>query len=588
MIMKKHLLLFYFFSITISFAQSSKLKQLEKYLNESDITKSGLIINTINKNTFTANDNAKLNYLKAIYYKSINKDDLAFNQFINAKKQYQSLNKKDTIALINLEIVSLLLAIEKSNVDYKPFLNECLEYANTKNNNHELVSKIFFQVGKSYYDKNPKLALKYFKDALKENSKTTQQLFKGRIHGNIGATYAHDKLKMPDSAMINYNLAQKIYENLGEDNYIFNILMNKGKLLSKNKKFEEAIQYYHKADSITITEYKNKNKEILYGYMAEAYKSIGNFKNSIEYIDKQNLHQDILNEEEQKKAIKELEVKYKTQQKELQIVKLENREIMNYSIIGFLIIVVTTSVLAYKNLSKKKKIIEQEKLLETQKLETTLKEQELHEIDVMLESQEKERQRIANELHDNLGSMLATLKLNFENLKRHDSSPTDTETKLFEKTDDLIEEAYQKVRNISHLKNLGVIGSEGLLIAVKKMAEKMSVIEKLQINVIPHGLNERLENTLEVMLFRMIQELCTNIIKHSEATEVNIYLTQHSDNELNIIIEDNGKGFDPKTVVATSGIGLKSIEKKVEQINGTFTIDSIISKGTTIIIDLPI
>lgn len=81
---------------------------------------------------------------------------------------------------------------------------------------------------------------------------------------------------------------------------------------------------------------------------------------------------------------------------------------MNYSIIGFLIITVTLSILAYKNLSKKKKIAEQEKLIEIQKLETTLKEQELHEIDLMLESQEKERQRIANELHDNLGSMLAT------------------------------------------------------------------------------------------------------------------------------------------------------------------------------------
>ena len=184
--------------------------------------------------------------------------------------------------------------------------------------------------------------------------------------------------------------------------------------------------------------------------------------------------------------------------------------------------------------------------------------------------------------------MLATLKLNFENLKRHDTDSDNKEAKLFEKTDSLIDEAYQKVRNISHLKNLGVIGSEGLVVAVKKMAEKMSVLNKLQINVIPHGLNERLENTLEVTLFRIIQELCTNIIKHSEATEVNINLTQYENNELNIIVEDNGKGFDSKNIVATSGIGLKNIEKKIEQMNGTFTIDSNISVGTSIIIDLPI
>jgi signal transduction histidine kinase len=86
----------------------------------------------------------------------------------------------------------------------------------------------------------------------------------------------------------------------------------------------------------------------------------------------------------------------------------------------------------------------------------------------------------------------------------------------------------------------------------------------------------------------MIQELCTNIIKHSQANEVNIYLTQHNNSEINIIIEDNGKGFNPKQAMLKDGIGLKSIEKKVEQMGGTFTIDSVISKGTTIIIDSPI
>jgi len=101
-------------------------------------------------------------------------------------------------------------------------------------------------------------------------------------------------------------------------------------------------------------------------------------------------------------------------------------------------------------------------------------------------------------------------------------------------------------------------------------------------------MNERLENQKEIMLFRIIQELGTNIIKHSEATEVNIYLTQHNHTDINIIIEDNGKGFDPKKIKYNDGIGLKTIEKKVEQMDGTFTIDSVINKGTTIIIDLPL
>lgn len=116
----------------------------------------------------------------------------------------------------------------------------------------------------------------------------------------------------------------------------------------------------------------------------------------------------------------------------------------------------------------------------------------------------------------------------------------------------------------------------------------MTVINRLTINVIPFGLTQRLANSTEITLFRIIQELCTNIIKHSEADEVNVYLTQHNNDLINIIIEDNGKGFDYKKVQKTDGIGLKSIEKKVEQMRGTFTVDSIILKGTTIIIDLPL
>src|SRR5690606_3591447 len=142
--------------------------------------------------------------------------------------------------------------------------------------------------------------------------------------------------------------------------------------------------------------------------------------------------------------------------------------------------------------------------------------------------------------------------------------PDENLSRLYEKTDGLIEEAYQEVRNISHLKNLGVVGNQGLLTAVKKLAEKMTVPGKLTVSVVPFGLNERLENSLEVTLFRIIQELCTNIIKHSEANEVYIYITQHSPREMNIMIEDNGKGFNARNMPPGDGIGLKTIEKKVE------------------------
>lgn len=488
---------------------------------------------------------------------------------------------------VNYDIAFLLSCFQNKKNLHQFYLDEYLNHAlETKNDSRIL--KAYIQIASlKINEKEANESLNYFHKALALNKRVNDDEQASKLYNNLSVLYS-EVIKRNDSSV--YYL-KKDFEIISKKNNPLDLsynLTNQASNYYHLKKYTEAISLLKKADEIKVKKFEKNIKANINLFLYYNYKELGSNNEALKHYEIYNLYQDSVKAEEQNIAINDIQTKYKTAEKELKIIALENEKIMNYSIIGLLIILVTTSILAYKNLSKKKKIIEQEKQLETQKLETTLKEQELHEIDVMLESQEKERQRIANELHDNLGSMLTTLKHNFENLKRSDTTTTAKENDLFAKTDSLIEEAYQEVRNIAHLKNLGVIGSEGLVIAVKKMAEKMSILEKLHINVIPHGLNERLENTIEVMLFRMIQELCTNIIKHSEATEVNIYLTQHNNNELNIIIEDNGKGFDPKNTVSNSGIGLKSIEKKVEQMNGTFTIDSIISKGTTIIIDLPI
>lgn len=586
-------------SVALVYSQSSALKTLDKYLKNQDFENAKSLINKINTKKFTTIEVAQYKYALATIKLQDNRDALAYNHFIESKKLYKSLDSIDKVAKINIEIVSLLLAINTNKVDYKPFLNEYNEYTK-QNRNPKILTEFYIQIGKSFYDTIPKISLDYFKKAAAENLKTNDKINQVRILQNMGATYSHDKIRKTDSALLSYKKALNILKNekIKESNsqkitsFFFNIYTNTGVAYNKKKDFDNALFYFKKADSIPLVGYLNKNKEILYGYLSELYKEKGDYKKSIEFLEKQKVLINIINENEQKIAIKELDTKYNTEETKLQNLtlktKLQTNRILLLAGLALIIIIATIGILAYKNVAKKKTIAEQEQLIQTQKLASTLKEQELHEIDIMLESQEKERQRIANELHDNLGSLLSTLKFNFQNLKRQKEVIEDKENALYEKTDALIEEAYQEVRNISHLKNLGVIGSQGLETAVKKMAEKMSVLKKLTINVIPFGMDERLDNQKEIVLFRMIQELCTNIIKHSQATEVNIYLTLHNKKDINVIIEDNGRGFDLKKVSKKDGIGLKSIEKKVEQLDGTFTIDSVLNKGTTIIIDMPI
>ena len=243
--------------------------------------------------------------------------------------------------------------------------------------------------------------------------------------------------------------------------------------------------------------------------------------------------------------------------------------------------------LLYKNTRRKQLIAEQEREIEIRKAEKVMKDQELNTINAMIEGQEKERQGIASDLHDSVGATLSAARLQFEHLQKHSGS-LENEKELFLKTGDLLNDAYQKVRSIAHVKNHGVIAKNGLLPAIRKLAKSASLADQLTVDVYDFGLTERIDNSLEINIFRIIQELVTNVIKHANATEANISITQ-LDKKINIIVEDNGKGFYARDMVLKdNGMGLSSIEKRVEHLEGSMDIDSTLGKGTNIIIDIPV
>lgn len=286
-------------------------------------------------------------------------------------------------------------------------------------------------------------------------------------------------------------------------------------------------------------------------------------------------------------AINRLNVELETQEKENANLRLRQSSIWLMSAVGGLVLLTIAIYFAYTNQRSKTRVQQQEREVQTMKLEKVLKDQELFGIDSMIQGQEKERQRIANDLHDNLGGLMAALKLHFQNLKmRKDRGEADQAT-LFQTTDSLIEEAYQQVRTIAHAANAGVSAKEGLLPAVKHFASKVSVMNRLKIDVEDHGMDEPLENSMEITIFRIVQELITNTIKHAQASEVVVHLTRYEDS-LNVMVEDNGVGFDVNRIRPGETMGLYSIQKRIEALGGRVTIDSIVQKGTTIIIDIPI
>ena len=364
---------------------------------------------------------------------------------------------------------------------------------------------------------------------------------------------------------LSYNLSMLEFEN---GNYSKSIrFLNQIKL--------ELIESMDVKDLILINNGKYQN-----------YKRLNQLDSAILYLEKRSFYVDSLELVEKGKYVTNLETQYRTAEKEKQILQEQQKVRINrnWLIAASLALFLGTgiAILLQKNTTKKRLLAEKEALLKQQRVENLLKEQELVSIDAMIAGQEKERQKVAGELHDDLGSLMATIKLHFDNVKISEQDPA------LSNAQKLLEEAYQKVRGMAHNKNSGVMSDQGLLAAIKKMAKTIGETNTLKVTVEDFGLGERMENSLELSIFRMVQELVANAIKHAEASKVNIQLTQHEEN-LNIIVEDNGKGFDRSQLDKESnGMGLTNIEKRVEHLEGNFTVDSILGKGTSILIDIPV
>jgi signal transduction histidine kinase len=160
------------------------------------------------------------------------------------------------------------------------------------------------------------------------------------------------------------------------------------------------------------------------------------------------------------------------------------------------------------------------------------------------------------------------------------------EKNLMQKANDLLDEAYHKVRNFAHVEDAAASISEGLVNSVTNLAIRITQSENLIVDVHETGSYKELAKNVEKDLFRVVKELITNVMKHAEASEINIEFT-YSEKNLNIIVEDNGKGFNVEILNMREGMGLDAVNKKISDLQGKMIIESVKNNGTTIIIDIP-
>ncbi|MEL6562477.1 MAG: ATP-binding protein [Bacteroidota bacterium] len=368
------------------------------------------------------------------------------------------------------------------------------------------------------------------------------------------------------------------------------ILNNKAIVFDFIKQYDSAKTYFLQVKDLMDSN-DFDNQVIYHQWLAEHLRLVGDHDSAYHHKETELKLRRDSHTKQIDVSIAEINTKYETEKKELENLRLKadyqkvERNIRTYIIgaVSLLILLGSITLLLQKNATKKRLLVEKEKEIESQKVATLLKEQELANIDAMLAGQEKERLKVADELHDDLGSMMATIKLYIESYKKNQHINS------IDQAQAMLNKAYEKIRNISRMKNSGVYSKDGLLPAIRKMTTDIMSASHLKIELMEFGMEGRLSNSIELNLFRAVQELIANIIKHADAKKIVIQFTQHNDS-LNLMIEDDGVGFDVsvRNNDNHSGLGLSNIERRIELLDGSFMIDSIIGKGTSVIIDIPI
>jgi two-component system NarL family sensor kinase len=430
---------------------------------------------------------------------------------------------------------------------------------------------------------------------------------------------------------------------IGKKPAIVKSLIKLGEAYSSIKDYVKAEQYYLEALDISDQSGLLKERMRIYDELAQLYKNKGDMTKAYDYLTRFHKTNDTLFSDANSKTIQELQTKYETEKKEKQIAVLNHQTaVQQLKISQSKLQVDNQQLLLQQNkleIDKKQALLTQKKLeterkqqqiillnkqnkiqdLAIQKRNTTigiiggslfivlvlaalfynrykLKQEARLQAEVInqqaiaskgiIEAEERERKRIAADLHDGVGQTFSVVRLNLASLlNRIDFSKTE-DAFLADKTMALVDESCKEVRTIAHQMMPNILLKTGLASAVKDFVTKIDG-DKLKVTVETSGLAERLDSNTEIVLYRILQECVNNVIKHAEASRLDIQLSR-DEGGVSAMVEDNGKGFDTNRKDNFEGIGIKNIITRLTYLKGTVDFSSAPGKGTLVAIYVPL
>jgi two-component system, NarL family, sensor kinase len=393
------------------------------------------------------------------------------------------------------------------------------------------------------------------------------------------------KLHQNEKAIQKYDKGIRGCEFYNDTLSLNRLLFAKYESLFELKKYNEGISIVESLLKKTTFLDDKKNH---YKALANAYNATGNWKKAYFNSEKYIALNDSLNNTKFKNEIVALEAKFNKTENERKINQLsaqkEKAELLakNNRLNTWILALISLFLLIlagflWKFYQNQKKLTIQKEINFNQQIHSLEDQQKLAVSNALLEGEEVERKRLARDLHDGLGSMLSGLKLRLSKLSN--SNQPDV-IAVNEQLDNSIKELRQIAQNMMPESLLKL----GLNAALQDLCLRYSS-SLITIEFHSLGIQETISESQQIAIYRIVQELINNAIKHASASNILVSCTQN-ESRFFITVEDNGKGFDVKKESPTISMGLKNIKNRVEFLNGKLEIDSEPENGTAFNIEL--
>ncbi len=357
-----------------------------------------------------------------------------------------------------------------------------------------------------------------------------------------------------------------------------NILLGQHEL--KRGNYKKSISYFQEFEDLYKENVEPHLGSLAYKSWAEVESKNGNYKKSNRYLQKHLILQDSIYSQKNREILVNADAKYETEKKDKEIVQqqlqiektegeLQKKKTETNYLIGIAIFLLVASILTWF-------LFQQRQKRKNQEIVTLKREHQIKTLETLIEGEEKERFRIAKELHDGVNGDLSAIKYKLSTLLEMNNT-------VIKEAITMIDNSCNQVRAISHNLVPPSLENFNLLEAVQEYCEKSDASHSEKITFQHLGDTIKISKKEEVNIFRIIQELVTNSIKHAKATKIDVQISCRK-KVMQITVEDNGEGFD-KNNIEERGIGLKNIQSRVDYLHGTIDLISN-KKGTSTTIEI--